>query len=602
MSRPAGSPSAFGQPAAFDGSRAAGSRFTPAWLDPRPLLSDTWLLLALRRQVAWNGFRSRRRASQVFTAVFLTVVLGLGAVGTANIGWLIGSLLRRFPQPALEGLIPGLILSAIAVILLLSSFGVALGSLFLASDLETLMAAPVDRRAVFVSKLLDGMGWYYTIIAVMALPALAAYGAALRYGPLYYLLSALAVLGAPLLPAGVGAVLVMLVARFAPARRVREVLGLVAALVGVSCSVVGQTSRVWGVRLREAGIEPRTLLDDLRNLAALPIPSFVAGRGLVAAGRGDWLPALGNVAGFFLLTFGIFAGCIWIADTMYATGWVRMQSSGSARRSRARAAREAARAGWLGHAPVALAIALKDWRVIPRDLRNFAQLLSPLIILPAVYINLLAGGGRRSFNPVSEIGRLTAGSIDPRGVFVAIGILTATTLVCGRIASTSISREGRSWWLLRVAPISGVELLGGKLTAAVIPFFLLSTPLMAGAAWWLGFSPFGALYGWFGIQLIGTGMLALGLAFGVPWARLDWDDPRRMGSGWGALLSVLSSALYSALVGGLLCLPLAVSALLPLYSPAAWVFGPGAGIAVSLGVIALSLQFGSSRLAYVGET
>lgn len=571
-------------------------------LDVWPLAADTWLLLTLRWQLAWNGFRSRRSASQVITALFLTVAMGFTAVGTANIGWLLGSVLRRFPQPALEGLVPGLILSAITLILLLSSFGVALGSLFLASDLELLMAAPVDRRAVFVSKILDGMGWYYTIVAVMALPALAAYGAALRYGPLFYLLSGLAVLGAPLLPAGLGAVLVMLVARFAPARRVREVLGLVAALVGVSCSVAGQTSRVWGARLREAGIEPRTILDDLRNVAALPVPSFVAGRGLVAAGKGDWLPALANVAGFFLLTFGIFAGCIWLADTMYASGWIRMQGSGNAHRSRARAAREAARAGWLGHAPAALAIALKDWRVIPRDLRNFAQLLSPLIILPAVYINLLSGGSRRTFNPVAEVGRLTAESIDPRGVFVAIGILTATVLVCGRIASTSISREGRSWWLLKVAPISGVELLGGKLAAAVIPFVVLSTALMAGAAWWLGFSPFGALYGWFGIQLIGTGMLALGVAFSVPWARLDWDDPRRMGSGWGALLSLLSSALFSAIVGGLLCLPVVVATLLPSFSFAAWVFGPGAGVAVSLGVIALALQFGSSRLAYVGET
>src|SRR5262249_38821576 len=155
---------------------------------------------------------------------------------------------------------------------------------------------------------------------VLALPPLLAYGVALRYGPLYYLLATVTVLGAPLLPAAVGAVLVLLAARLAPARRGREVLGLVAALVGVSCSLVGQTSRLWTERLREAGVAPQDLLNDLRHVAALPIPSFVAGRGLAAAGVGDWATALADVAGFLLVTFGLFAVCVWLADTMYATG------------------------------------------------------------------------------------------------------------------------------------------------------------------------------------------------------------------------------------------------------------------------------------------
>src|SRR5262249_1312988 len=139
-------------------------------------------------------------------------------------GRVTGLLLRRGAatglEPGLEGLFPGVVLSLITVVLLLSSFGVALGSLFLASDLDLLMAAPVDRRAVFVSKILDGIGWYYALVAALALPALFAYGAALRFGPAYYGFTLVTVLVAPLLPAALGAVLVLLVARFAPARRV----------------------------------------------------------------------------------------------------------------------------------------------------------------------------------------------------------------------------------------------------------------------------------------------------------------------------------------------------------------------------------------------
>jgi ABC-2 type transport system permease protein len=565
------------------------------------LLSDTWLLLTLRWQMTWNGFRSRPSIRQALSVLFGVALLGAAGAGTAVLGRIFGLLLRRYPDVALEGLLPGVVLTLITLILLLSSFGVALGSLFLSSDLELLMAAPVDRRAVFVSKVLDGMGWYYTLTAVLALPALLFYGSTLGYGPLYYVLATLTVLGAPLLPASLGAVLVMIVARFAPARRVREVLGLFAALVGVSCSLVGQTSRVWSGRLREIGLRPESAIEDLQRIAAVPIPSFVAGRGLAAAGTGDWMAALANVAGFFALTFGVFAGCVLLADSMYATGWVRMQSSGSARRSRARAAREASRAGWLGRAPAALAIALKDWRVIPRDLRNFAQLLTPLIILPAVYVNLLSASSRRGGSRLNEVERLASGVFDSQGIFVAIGILSVCVLIFGRIAATSISREGKAWWLLKAAPITAQELLGGKLLAAAGPYFLLSTVLLAGAALWLGFSPFGAFYGWLGIELIGIGMLAIGVACGVPWARLDWDDPRRMGLGWGAVVSSIVSFLFAFVAGLLLCLPLFVEAYLPAYAPAAWVLALGGAVVLGVGTVALSLQFGAARLPAVGE-
>src|SRR5204863_6751852 len=113
----------------------------------------------------------------------------------------------------------------------------------------------------------------------------------------------LALLGTPLLPAGLAALLVMVVVRFAPARRVREFLGLTAALVGISCSIAGQTFRVWS---RQVGLDSlgsgrvpggpggrgqppdlQPLLTAVRDVAQAPIPSFVAGRGLAAAGAGD---------------------------------------------------------------------------------------------------------------------------------------------------------------------------------------------------------------------------------------------------------------------------------------------------------------------------
>jgi len=567
----------------------------------RRFFSDLWLLLGLRWMLTANTFRGRKRWQQALQVLGTLWVVGwLGFVsGLAGFG--VGALLRRFPEAPLEALLPGLILTAVAAIILISSFALALGSLFLTSDLETLMTAPVSRRALFTAKILDGLVTYYAITIIAAVPALVTYGIVLRYGPLYYVLAIVAVVGTPLLPAGVGALLTMLVARFAPARRVREVLGLVGALVGISFSLVGQTSRLWTQRLFGPRQDPQEILGHLRQLVAIPLPSLVAGRGLAAAGAGNWAAAAAELAGFLVLTFGLFAGCVVAADRLYATGWARMQGAGVANRSRARVARDAANAGWLGRAPAWAAITLKDWRTIPRDLRNFAQLLTPLVILPIVYFNII-GGGRRSSSALTDtLSGLGGGTVDPVGIVVAGGILLATVLIFRRVAATAISMEGRAWWMLKLAPISGQELLRGKLAAALVPFAILSTLLLLGATLWRGFSAVGFLYGWFGIQLLGAAILATATGAAVPWAKLDWDDPRKMSSGWGNLISLIAGVLVAGVAGLLLCLPFVAVAFAPGLVLAAWLVGPLLALAIVAGAVRASLGIGARFLARVGE-
>jgi hypothetical protein len=258
---------------------------------------------------------------------------------------------------------------------------------------------------------------------------------------------------------------------------VREVLGLVGALIGIGFSLIGQTSRLWTRRFAGADNDPGVFIDGLRQIAAVPLPSIVAGRGLAAAGDGRWLAALAGVAGFLVLTFGFFVGCVVVADRLYATGWARMQGAGTANRNRARAARDAANAGWLGRAPAWLAIALKDWRVIPRDLRNFAQLLAPLFILPIVYINLLGGGrgGRRAGDFGDVPGGFDGGDFDPFGLVVATGILVSTVLIFRRIASNRDQHGGAGLVDPEDRADPAARVLRGKLAAALIPFAILST-------------------------------------------------------------------------------------------------------------------------------
>ena len=562
----------------------------------RAVLSDTWLLLALRWQISWNSFRARKTTTQVFSVVGSLVLFIFFAAVSAGAGLLAGAVLRRFPDAELEPVRPALILTGVVLFLLISSFGTALGSLFLSSDLDLLMTAPVDRKAVFVSKILNGMVWNYMLVFALALPALLMYGIGLGYGPLYYILALITLLGTPLLPAALGSILVLLVARFAPARRVREVLGLMGALFGITCGVLGQTSRFWFRGFTDTNGDAEVFLEGLRGTIAWPFPPFMAGRGLEAAGRGDLMGALANLSVFLLLTFGVFALCVFAADFMYATGWVRMQSSGSAKRSKQRAEKAARERGWLSRVSADMAIAIKDWKVVPRDLRNFAQMLAPLIFWPIFYLNVTAGGGRRGRGGIP--GGDFFSNLD--GVFVAAGVLSSTVMLVSSIAFTSISREGKSWWLLKIAPITAFELLRGKFLSAAVPYVVLSTLLLAGAAIWRQLDPLWTLYGWAGVEVLGLGMIVVAVALSVPWAKLDWDDPRKMTSGWGSFIA-FAVWLGMGILGGLfLALPVFFEALDPLLTPVLAILGLLFATGISAGVAYLAYRYGASKLPEVG--
>jgi len=567
------------------------------------MIADTVLLLRLRWQLNWNNWRKRTRWRKLLTLIgilWLTASLG-GFSGL--IGWGSAAAVRRFLGAGLEALVPGLILTAAALILLISAFSIALGSLFFSNDLELLMVAPVNRRAVFVSKLLDGIAWYYGILLITAVPGLFAYGWRLGYQAWYFFFALLTLLGAPLLTTGIGALAVMLVARFAPAHRVREVLGFVAAIFGLSCSLLGQTSRLWVERFAQFESNPQALLAAVERLTAVPLPTLVAGRGLVAAGYGRIGASLLDLALFLLITFGFFAVCVVLADRLYTSGWTRMQSAGSARRS-ARDRARARRGGALVTAPSLLTIALKDWRVIPRDLRNFAQMLSPLLLVPFIYLNIVTNSGPRDRANLSQmLGRLEGdGALTLAQVALAGSVLFIASLVFTRVALTSISMEGKSWWLLKAAPLSSWELLRGKFLSAYLPLAGLDVLLMLGAAVWRQFSIVAFLYTTIGTLILGVGVIAICVGLSVPWARLDWDDPRRMSSGWGGLIAFIVQTFYALLGLAFLALPALASIWFPDWALAAWLIGPAGALVLTFAVGFPIFSFGAHRLARVGES
>ncbi len=529
------------------------------------MFNALYVLTRARLQVARNSFW-RGGIGRKLGAVAMITLLGLAAVGTYNVA--------RFLVAALSGpafsdvlaeaaaqspglptdlapyiaAVPSAVLFGALLMLVLSSFSSLLNALYLSGDIDMLLVAPVPMRAVFTLKFFSGLSTQYLLLGALLMPMLIGYGHGLGYGLIYTLAVVLVLLLLPLLPAGLGALLVMAVVRVLPAKRAREIIGVIGGLVGLSFYLTSQLSRQVAPILASPGSLNALLASDFPLL-----PSAWAARSLVAIGEGQALPALVYGAIFAGVSLAVFAGCLLLAERLYYAGWSNLAGQGGrVRQRRTEPEATAAPTGWLARfsdslfgLPVqARAIVAKDLRLFTRDLRNLQQIIFPLAMAGVWTFQLLFGAGRVNAATDAAIGaQLQA--------FGSVGIVFFICLsLSGALAGGGISREGRAYWLLQVAPISPAKLFLGKLALAYLPYPIVGTPFLLLLALIGGTPPDVILQQWLLLLMAGLGCAAIAMGLGAVFPRLNWENPSQQTTWQAGCLSGIIYPLYLLLAVG----------------------------------------------------
>lgn len=528
----------------------------------RALLPTVWKLLGLRWRINFNSFKHAKTRRKVFTVIGLVAL----AVFAGFIFWLSWMLLGflRSPQlvkytgvnstPFLDA-IPVAIFTVMFLGIFLTSFGVLLQALYLSGDMDFLLAAPVPIRAVFVTKLLQAVLPNFSLMLLFGLPLLYGLGASRSYNFLYYPLVPLVMVALTLAAAGLSSLLVMLIVRVFPARRVAEVLGFATATISIICSQSGNLMRF------SRGSSTNQLKNAVDLLTRFNNPWFPlnwVGRGLVELGSGNWLPGILLVT----LTLTLFAGTFWFAlvtaENWYYTGWARMQVVSRKKRTTASASHPGAaprgtvfaRLGQLLPAPTR-GIIRKDFTVLRRDLRNLSQLVTPLILAVIYTASFLRSGpptlDRETTFYMSSLQSLLVYSNVGVALFAGWNLLI-------RLGGMSFSQEGKTYWMLKVSPVHVWHLLTAKFMVAYLPALVMGSVFMTVISV-IQHMPFVSyLY-----SLLVTGcclaqMAGISVAFGAAGANLTWDDPRKMTSGvfgcFGIIATMISSAIAFVLFVG----------------------------------------------------
>jgi len=438
----------------------------------------------------------------------------------------------------LAGKVLGVILLAFLSLLLLSNIITALSTFFLARDLDLLVAAPIGGFRLYLSKLAETIVHSSWMVALLALPIFTAYGIVYRGGPWYPVVALAAFLPYLVIPAVVGTAITLILVNIFPARRTRELLGLVATGTIVIALVMLRFLRPEQLAQPEGFKHLVDYLAVLRTPTSPLLPSE-----WTAAMIMNWLLHVGDpwpiaklwgVAPVAVALGGLLHG------RLYYHGFSRAHE-GAERKIR-RPLRGPV-AGFLRFLSVSKReFILKDLRLFFRDNTQWSQLILLAVLLMVYLFNIkslpLHSGERVPFRLVTLISFLNLG--------LAGFVLSA---VAARFIFPAISLEGRQMWLLRSSPLDPRAMLWSKYWVGTVPLLLLALVITVFTNWLLHASAFmmGVAVGT--IVLYTLAASALALSFGALYPQFGTENAAQIPTSFGGLVYMMSSlSLLAAII------------------------------------------------------
>ncbi len=474
---------------------------------------------------------------------FLSTVAGLGAV-------LLDRMLYLF-------------FAFLFMMLVFSNMIIGYSSLFKSQETQWMLTLPVRHVDVFCWKLAETTVLASWAFLFLSAPMILAYGAARQVTMWFYIKLGLLYLPFIVIPAALGALVILIVNRYLHRRVFKWALFITGSAAILWSIVFLKPMEVAGLQETQAVSVLNRLLHNSRVTLQPMLPSYWVASGMIAWGEGGGLR--GMLFFLVLLSNAMMATlvCVTASGHLFYDGWSRNHSQGTISLSppAGRTVRGERRnilesfLDWLpGLSTTARALVAKDVRVFWRDTSQWSQFVIFFGLLGLYVLNLrnVAYDWNSSYwaNFVSFL-NLGASSMT---------LATLTT----RFVFPQFSLEGKRLWIVGMIPGGLRRILWQKFWLSSVCAFIVTLTLNIVSSCML------RLPGWmmtlfagtvvmmsFGLCGIAVGIGALFPNFGRgSTANRQDDNPARIVSGFGGTLCFVVSLAYIAVVITALVLPL----------------------------------------------
>ncbi len=496
--------------------------FSPLTQAPpaRSFWQDFFLLVKTQFLLYKNRLKQISRGQRM---VSLTIFLLL-AFSLAFIGRLLYGKLMDIPPLMVSGILPTIFLLGITVQLF---FGVtAAFNIFYASkDLELLFVAPVSSKAVFASKTFYVMNsTLLPTVFFIFLPGLF-YGLLLGVSLFYYLWLLPVLLGLWALGSALASFLNIAIMRIVPPHRSKEAAGVLSIVTSLLFVVLYNLPMLLSgnknIKDLAALIAAQENLIKVMNY----FPWGWAGRALALGANNAHGKALGWSMAVLGLGLAIFLMALSLVEKGFRRGWLAIsRGEGGRRRVRKKkVSRELVPPGKpkegllninIAPSPAIAsplqgiwAVAKKDFLYIKRDVREWMNLLLPIII-PALLV----------------LGAVFYPESGAQGYLINL-LIIYSIFSANNLALKAFSREGEAEWLLNSVPLAGWPVVWGKFIGAAVPSLVIFGFLLVMAFIVFNFTLKIIVLLAGGGVLVVLASLAIGLYYSITNCRYNPDSP-----------------------------------------------------------------------------
>jgi ABC-2 type transport system permease protein len=452
---------------------------------------------------------------------------------------------RLVTGPLIE-LLFGMFFGSLLVMLIFSTSIILYGGLFRSQEADFLLLRPIPPDGIFAFKFQEAITFSSWGFLLLGTPMMTAYGISTGCSWWFYAMSIPYFLAFALLPGSVGALVTLMVARYAPTKRKTVLITLAVLLVTLLLVFIARALLVSG----QAPTAERWVMSIFQQLriSNLPfLPSQWMSRGLLSAAYpGGFKDSALYLTVLVSNALAVYVVTAWAYKHLYRGAYDRVRSAGTARRKRNKT--------WLPtvvdrvffpfSGPVKVLL-VKDMRVFSRDPLQWLQVVIFMGLLSIYFANLQ---GVKVFSN-SPYWRNLLGFFN---VAVTGLLLSAFT---SRFIFPLMSLEGQKFWILGLAPIERASILWGKFAFSLTGSLVVTLILTVVSAYMLSLEPL-----LLGLQLVSMTIICFGVSgiavgLGARFPEMGETDPSRIASGFGGTINLLTSLIFIVFIIATMALP-----------------------------------------------
>ncbi|NLB35486.1 MAG: hypothetical protein GX817_06715 [Elusimicrobia bacterium] len=412
----------------------------------------------------------------------------------------------------------GIIFITILLLLTYSSVITAFSTLFFAEDNEFIFVSPFHPGGVILGKLIQTSFYASWMSLLVLFPFIVAMGYIYKF-PIYsYGVFTLATIFFFLTVAAASMSGVTLLVRIFPARKMRDFL-----IVGL---VIGGTLLYIFFRILniEQVLRPgqQILAAGYLSLFALPKTPYLPSYWMTKLVASFFSPGAGWMMSFFMLfLFALVFSAVYyfIAIKYFYDGWEKVKSQ------------ERKRYLPKGSFPRNPVLA-KDFRTFVRDTGQWTQALIILALIVIYIVNIY-----KMPLDVPYLHYLVA--------YLNIGMIGFVLSSVGlRFTFSSISLEGRCFWILLSSPLNLRKLFRLKFMENFVPMEILGLTLVLGSNYILKPPLALNIVSTLVVAFMGLTLSLMGASMGCIYPRFDAAAPTEIETSWGGVLYMLASFFY----------------------------------------------------------